>query len=96
MPDYLIENQYAKSKEAVIELHSEYNEVVREVAADDNSYLLDLEKRINSRDDLDDIFMNDGIHFTPPGTEVVGNIIGEYIYKNVLPDSLKQPEISIK
>jgi lysophospholipase L1-like esterase len=96
VPDYLIENQYGKSKNAVIELHSEYNEVVREVAAQDNAYLLDLEKRINNRDDLDDIFMNDGIHFTRSGTEVVGNIIGEYIYKNVLPDSLKQPEISIK
>ncbi|HEQ98485.1 MAG TPA: hypothetical protein ENO22_03995 [candidate division Zixibacteria bacterium] len=94
VPDYLVKNQYAKSKQAVIELHSNYNDVVRGVAADENTYLLDLEKRIGSLNNLEDIFLNDGIHFTLVGTEVVGNIIGEYIYKNVLPDSLKQPEIS--
>ena len=89
VPDYLVENQYAKSKEEVLILHKAYNEIVREIAAESNTYLLDLEQKVDSLNNLDQIFLNDGIHFTRQGTEVVANIIGEYIYDNVLPDSLK-------
>jgi lysophospholipase L1-like esterase len=89
VPDYLVENQYAKSKEEVIVLHKAYNEIVRGIAADHNTYLLDLEQKVDSLNIIDKIFLNDGIHFNRQGTEVIAEIIGEYIYDNVLPDSLK-------
>ncbi|MBD3217233.1 MAG: hypothetical protein GF310_03075 [candidate division Zixibacteria bacterium] len=94
--DYLVENQYAGSKEEVIILHKAYNEIVREIAAASNAYLLDLEQKVASLKNLEKIFLNDGIHFTREGTEVVANIIAEYIYDHVLPDSLKADESLIQ
>lgn len=63
VPKRLLELGFAADEESVLRLHGEYNEAVRRVSARRRWYLLDLERRYGRRDDLDEVFMEDGIHF---------------------------------
>jgi hypothetical protein len=52
-------------------MHRSYNEIVREIARRPGSYLLDLERDFDSRQDLEAIFTRNGIHFTQAGLALV-------------------------
>ena len=59
-----IETGLVGSAEEAIDLHRRYNEIVREVAADQGALLLDLEAEMNELEDIEDYFREDGIHFS--------------------------------
>ncbi|MBN2385295.1 hypothetical protein JXQ70_20660 [bacterium] len=81
VPDYLIEKNFVKDKQTAVALHQQYNQIVREVAENTSSVLVDLEKEFNSKENIADIFMEDGIHFTPVGSQAVATSLANTIRK---------------
>ncbi len=72
VPDYLVEEGLVKDLESAVTLHGAYSEIVREVAAEHDWPLLDLEGELAALDDrvLRQIFLDDGIHLTAAGTTI--------------------------
>jgi lysophospholipase L1-like esterase len=73
VPDVLIRLGFVENEQKGIELHHQYNDVVRQVAAEHGWHLLDLEAEVAALDDLSPIFQNDGIHFTRQGLKWVAD-----------------------
>jgi lysophospholipase L1-like esterase len=88
VPEYLIELKFALSKESVMSLHAEYNDVVRQVAQGEGVFLLDLEAIFDKLTDneLSLIFMEDGIHFTETGIKEVARQVAGFLQANGLAD----------
>jgi lysophospholipase L1-like esterase len=85
VPDYLVERNFVRDKSSSVAMHRSYNQVVREIAAGAHgSYLLDLEREFESREDLDAVFLRDGIHFTPAGLALVAKRVSDFLGENVL------------
>lgn len=70
-PDYLAE-RWLRDLSELVPLHGAYVEATREVAADTGTTLCDLAEDFAQlpRDELEQSFMEDGIHFTPRGAEL--------------------------
>ncbi len=77
VPPYLIEKRLAPDETSVLARHREYCNIVRRVATETASGLLDLEARMNAMS-TDGHFMSDGIHFSETGLKLVAAMI--YIY----------------
>lgn len=78
VPQYLVENDHVRSNDDCIRLHRVYNDVVRRVQKSYPMTLLcELEKKYAalSTEQLSDLFMADGIHFTEAGRAVVAEDI---------------------
>ena len=71
VPDEIIQRGFAKDTESVIQLHQEYNEMVREVAGEVRLLDLDTEFESFSADELRKLFQEDGIHPTAEGHKIV-------------------------
>ena len=91
VPDALVEKLFAQDEETAVTLHREYNQVVRENAEEKGIILLDLEANLDSlpEGDLESIFMEDGIHFTPVGVLEVADRIVQTIEEEIL-DSVSE------
>lgn len=85
VPDYLIQKHFSPDKQSVVRLHREFNQIVREVARRNGSYLLDLEGEFaaSSNESLRALFMADGIHLTPIGLGVTARRIADFIENDV-------------
>jgi lysophospholipase L1-like esterase len=79
VPDYLVDLHFVADKASSVALHRSYNQIVREVAKATGSYLLDLEQNFDSRNDLNAIFMADGIHFTQSGLALVAKRVSDFL-----------------
>jgi lysophospholipase L1-like esterase len=91
VPEILVKLNFVPNKQFAVSMHKKYNEIVREVAQETDSFLLDLESDFNSRDNIKKIFRGDGkggIHFSPFGTKSVSRLIVELIEKRVLSSKL--------
>ena len=86
VPDYLVEEGFAASKEAVLDRHRHYNEIVRSLARERGWHLLDLQAALGEIDDLGQAFQADGIHLTPWGRRWVATKLAEVIITEVLGD----------
>jgi lysophospholipase L1-like esterase len=77
----LLELQFARTAEDVVERHTEYTDVVRAVARETGSLLLDLEREYDamSADELRRLFIADGIHFTVEGQKDVARRIAAFL-----------------
>jgi len=85
VPDYLVDQNFVPDKPFSVSMHRSYNEIVREVAGGaPGSYLLDLEREFEPREDLDAIFLRDGIHFTPAGLALVAKRVSDFLGQKVL------------
>jgi len=84
VPSGIVEQKFADSQETIIQLHQEYNQIVRAVAQDREVYLLDLEQEFDRVENLRSLFSNDGIHFTSNGLSVLGYRVAEFIGANLL------------
>lgn len=84
VPEYLVEKKLAISKESVLKLHRKYCDTIRTVANECGAALLDLESELGRMDRINDVFQEDGIHFTDFGKQLVGFMIYEYLKKEVL------------
>lgn len=76
---FLIEWGLVADEQSAIDLHQEYNRIVREVAVASGTLLLDLDSEFEPRADLEQVMMRDGIHFTPDGLSVVAIRIAQFI-----------------
>ncbi len=85
VPDYLVELGYARNKSEVIAWHQRYNAVVRAIAEESGSSLLDLESRFNSMENLEQLFISDGIHSTPAGLRLIAEYLATLVVDEVLP-----------
>ena len=76
VPAYLVEQGFAASDARAIELHRSYNQVARALAEERGWWLLDLERE-TSEDPrrLRQLFLTDGIHFTPMGLRWVAGAV---------------------
>ena len=74
VPAYLVEKHLAADAQSALRLHSEYNDVVRQVAREEGVWELDLEAMLGTTA-ADRCFHEDGIHFTPRGREEVASRI---------------------
>ena len=79
VPVKLPEVGLAKRAEEVIELHRRNNDVVREVAAADRTYLLDLEREYGTAEAVDGVFTKEGIHHTRRGVLQMAARIGSFL-----------------
>jgi lysophospholipase L1-like esterase len=86
VPEYLTREKLTSSAEADISLHRKYNQVVRDLAEQNDLLLLDLETDFDSLYNLDQIFTKDGIHFTPTGLELVAKRVYEFVAGNLFAD----------
>jgi lysophospholipase L1-like esterase len=85
VPDYLIDLGYTRDKKTVLALHQSYNQVVRKVAEETESFLLDLESTFNSQRDIGRYFISDGIHSTGPGLELIARQLKALMVEHILP-----------
>jgi hypothetical protein len=84
VPDYITDLNFAIDKDSALELHYNYNQVVREVASSNSEWLLlDLEKELSKLDNPSEIFTEDGIHLTPSGSALVAKRITDFIVAKV-------------
>ncbi|MBN1779917.1 hypothetical protein JW948_02230 [bacterium] len=88
VPDYLIENQFARSKTDVLDMHDRYNETVRAIARDMQVPLIDLAEIMGKMSDSEQkqIFLSDGIHFTEKGLEAVADDIVTFLKQGGFPE----------
>lgn len=85
VPDFVVESNYARSKEAAIDLYRAYNDAMRAVAVGrDGWHLIDLDAAISRRADVDELFKGDGFHFSERGLELVAAIESRYIEEHFL------------
>lgn len=80
-PAQLVSGGFASDRESVPRLHRAYNEVVREVARETGAFLLDLEREFEALEPraLEEIFSEDGIHFTQSGLDRLGRRIARFL-----------------
>jgi len=80
-PEHFVELGYAIDTQSVIDLHTEYVGIVREVARDSGEHLLDLESEMQSLtpDELREIFLFDGIHYDRAGVWYVARRVADYL-----------------
>jgi lysophospholipase L1-like esterase len=85
VPDYVVKSKYAKSKQASIALYREYNEAMRDIAGErDEWHLIDMDAAISGREDVGELFMGDGLHFSERGLALVAEIESRYIEEHIL------------
>jgi lysophospholipase L1-like esterase len=86
VPAELVRDRFAANRESVPQLHVSYNRVVRKVARETGSGLLDLEKDMRDFGParLSKLFTEDGIHFTSEGLRFVGRRIARYLREQEL------------
>ena len=71
VPVYLVEQGYAADAATVAARHRQYGDALRDTAAKNDWRLLDLESALATRSDRDALFLDDGIHFTGPGLDLL-------------------------
>lgn len=83
VPWFLESHGYVKNKLDAHRLHQEYAEIVRTVAKNTDSHLIDLEKRFikNSEPRMRELFLSDGIHYKSLGSKVIAKIISKKVKK---------------
>lgn len=91
VPPYLLLLHFVADSESAIRLHRAYNEVVRETARRTGAVLLDLEAEAEARQDLDTLFIADGIHFTDAGNAWVGGRVAQCIEEHAARREAAQP-----
>jgi lysophospholipase L1-like esterase len=71
VPDYLVDLDFVVDRASAVSIHTDYTDVVREVAASEGTYLLDLEEAFNAMEPerLEQLMMVDGIHFSDAGAK---------------------------
>ena len=81
VPAYLVEQGFARDEASVLELHRAYNRMIREVASGRGWPLLDLEAELGvlAAEDLEPIFLDDGIHLTPAGMALIAERVAAAI-----------------
>jgi lysophospholipase L1-like esterase len=83
VPAQLIERGYAPDERTVVERHRAYAQIVREVAEEEGAILLDLERSYQDRADLAELFLEDGVHFTERGYELVAEIVSDLVAREL-------------
>ena len=85
VPEKLISLGFVSSKEAALDLHSGYNQVIRDVAKQNKVALIDLEKKINLLDagKLYEFFQSDGIHFRSKGQHYITQQLTKELYSQL-------------
>lgn len=71
VPAYLVELGYADDTATVRALHRQYGDALRDGVARNGWMLLDLETVLADRPDRHALFLEDGIHFTERGLDVL-------------------------
>jgi lysophospholipase L1-like esterase len=77
VPDHLVELGLAKDERSIVRLHRNYNRALRELATANRWPVLDLERMLESSEDLAELFTEDGIHLTAKGLDRVGGLIAD-------------------
>ncbi len=80
-PPHFVDLDYAVDAEAVVAMHDDYVEIVREVSRQSGLPLLDLALELESLEptDLEVIFVFDGIHYRPAGHVWVARRLVRYL-----------------
>jgi len=81
VPDELIERGFVKDKATAVKLHKSYNQIAREVGKRPMSHLIDLEAEFERLPNLEELFMKDGIHFTPTGLALVAKRVSDMAHR---------------
>jgi lysophospholipase L1-like esterase len=81
VPRYLVERGFARDEAAVLSLHEDYNEIVRETARLRDATLLDLAADFDrlSSSELEALFLTDGIHLSTRGAAVVSHLVANAV-----------------
>ena len=79
VPDAHLEEKLIPSDSIAIARHKSYNDIIRKLTSAEKIYLLDLEKIFNDHPRLDDLILNDGIHYTGKGMYEVSTLIYNFL-----------------
>ena len=81
VPVYLVELGYANDTATVRSLHRQYGDALRDGVARNGWTLLDLETVLADRSDRHALFLEDGIHFTERGLDVLVDQVSAFLVK---------------
>ena len=79
VPRYLVEQGYADDTATVRAQHRQYGDALRDGVARNGWMLLDLETALADRPDRHALFLDDGIHFTERGLDVVASHVSAFL-----------------
>lgn len=79
VPDYIVSTGLAHDKNSAITQHREYNEIIRDIAKNQNRHLLDAERIINKLKNPNGLFLEDRIHFSSSGLNYMADLIYSYL-----------------
>ena len=79
VPVYLVELGYADDTVTVRALHRQYGDALRDEVARNGWLLLDLETALADRPDRHALFLEDGIHFTERGLDVLADHVSAFL-----------------
>lgn len=83
IPEHLTAGGEVKDAGGLIALHGQYNDVVRQVAAEMDVPLVDLDREFDAKDKAS-LFIEDHIHLSQAGRMLAGRLIAEQIAKGGL------------
>jgi hypothetical protein len=75
VPDAHLEEKLIPTDSIAIARHKRYNDIIRELTSAEKVHLLDLENIFNEHPHLDNLILNDGIHYTRQGMYEVSMLI---------------------
>ena len=89
MPAFFVEKGFAATEASVLDLHREYNEIVRTVATERGWPLLDLERDLADLPSPERIFLEDGIHLRPTGLSLMAAKVADFLAEEL--DGTEEP-----
>lgn len=79
VPEYLVEREFVRSAAEALELHEDYNRIVREIAEQSAAELFDLDLSLRTSPERRQWFLEDGIHFTEAGRHAVARLFAQRV-----------------
>jgi lysophospholipase L1-like esterase len=83
VPEHLLARPFVRDAATLERLHREYNDAVREIAAERGALLFDLDRELGARPNRGVLFLRDGIHMSEAGIVVVAELFAAFVREHV-------------
>ncbi|MEW5994453.1 MAG: SGNH/GDSL hydrolase family protein [Candidatus Zixiibacteriota bacterium] len=81
VPEELVALRLTPSKEAALHMHRQYNEIVRDIAAEERTLFVDIETEFEQSTTTERLFKADGIHYSRAGLHAISDRLCSALHK---------------